>query len=137
MDIEERIGGNPFIKNTNRSMSEWVFIIAVGVIVGNAISFGFFKIYQQWEIRQFTAAFTAMAEVLTEEGREMQRESAAKRQQLAEQNRRREAKREQRRSAYQSAQRTCEFWRSQILKENNSKNRTYRDAACSRARSLM
>lgn len=109
-----------------RSGVWWVTVIALAVFIGNLMSFSAYQLYIQWELKRFTvslgSAFEKQAEV-----------SKAQMEQAARQNAEARKVREKQNAVNAQLRQTCEFWRQQVARENTAQNRTYRDAACSRA----
>ena len=126
-DPEDRpIYETPIYRET-RSGIWWVTVLMLGVLLGNVLSYGAYRVYIRWETEQAFKAFEAMNVQLRAQRAAESRERAA-------QAREQRIATEKRRAVDQQLWATCQFWREQVRQDNSSKNRTYRDAACAKVR---
>ena len=102
-----------------RSGIWWVTVIAIGILIGNILSFGTYELYQRWRLDQFMVTVNAMID-------RQAKHSEKLRQQMTKE-----------RGVNAQLQQTCKFWRQQVQQENTEKNRNYRDIACARANNLF
>lgn len=114
---------------------QWLIIIALGVFLGNAASFGLEKAVFYWELQQVT---TAATKVMEDTNRQMainrqlnEAKQAEQRKILVEQERQRQIENEKRSAGYRQAKDTCDFWNQHLATENTVQNKMYRDQACS------
>jgi len=133
--------------NKEKSGLLWVFIILVGVFLGNVLSYGMYEIYNYWKLKMIIeAASTALdaQQLKSSEQRKIQeRKNIIHQSELKEQKIAHQKKLEQQRIARQreknkqnsvksQLQKTCTFWNQQVQKDNTTINRNNRDLACAR-----
>ncbi|TVO75231.1 hypothetical protein [Sedimenticola selenatireducens] len=104
---------------SERSGLWWVIVIAIGVLTGNALSFGAQELYTQWQIKEFQVTVDAMID-------KQRAQASANNKALAKQ-----------RSVDAQLQQTCNFWNDQVRQEDTKLNRQYRDTACARMNGLF
>jgi len=114
-------------EDQERSGIWWATVIAIGVLFGNALSFGAYELYQRWQLQQFMVSLDAMLGRQHERSLEHQKELAAR-------NRERQRAAEHERSVRSQLHQTCMFWREQVRVDDSPKNRQYRDMACAKVR---
>ncbi|MCW8907531.1 MAG: hypothetical protein OQL28_09780 [Sedimenticola sp.] len=122
--------GNFNPKNTERSGVWWVTVIAIGVLVGNILSYGAHELYQRWQLAEFMVTVDAMLE-------KQHQRSVAQQKQISKDNLARQRAAERERSVNAQFQKTCIFWSQQVQQENTETNRNYRDIACARVNGLF
>ena len=110
----------PTIRGEPRSGIWWVTVLMLGVLLGNVLSYGAYRVYIKWETEQALQAMEAMNARLSAE-----RAALAREQRIAN---------EKRREIDQQLWHTCQFWREQVRRDDTSQHRTYRDAACAKVR---
>ncbi len=132
MEIEPNFDRLSDLKTNTKERSGlwWVIVVAIGVLVGNALSFGAQELYTRWQIKEFMVTVDAMLDKQYE--RSLEQKKLQMEQNVAQ---RKAIKRE--RSINSQLQKTCMFWREQVRKENTSQNRAYRDTACARVGGLF
>jgi hypothetical protein len=113
---------------------KWVIVIALGVFLGNAASFGLERAVLYWELKQVALAATASMEQMSRNMAETRKirdqQSAQQRKVMAAQEKQRQIKQQQKQAGYRQATETCDFWNQQLTTENNARNRMNRDQAC-------
>ncbi len=119
-----------------RSGTMWVFIIVVGVFLGNVLSYGAYEVYNYWKLRMLMeAASSALEEQKTKilENRKIQeRKNTIYQKQLQQQELARQQQLRKKSVINAQLRKTCTFWRQQVENDNTAVNRSNRDLACSR-----
>jgi hypothetical protein len=129
MDLEPdygRLASLAALQREERSAAWWIAVIIVGVLIGNVLSYGAYKLYIRWEMHQIALAAEEAMRVQTARIK-------AQSEQMAKENAARAKERQRQLAVNQQLRQTCEYWKEQLRQENTSQNRAYRDAACARA----
>lgn len=113
-----------------RSIVWWISVIAIGVLLGNVLSYAAYEVYQNWQLRKFMVTVDAMLD--KQHQRSMEHSKL-----IAQQNIERQRAVDKQRAVDAQLQQTCMFWRQQVRQENTEKNRSYRDVACARLNGLF
>ncbi len=108
----------------------WVTVIAIGVLIGNLLSFGSYKLYVSWELHRLAIS-------LRTEAAKQAEISKVNMERITKNNEALRKEREKQSAINATLLETCAFWRQQVVNENTLQNRAYRDAACSRASSSV
>ena len=108
--------------NPGISAIDWIIIIAIGVFVGNTLSLSVYEIYKNREHEENLAAQKS-AEIKSEALINAETRAAQK-------------KKEKQAIINKQLNKTCEFWKKQVKKENTKVNRQYRDSACAKIKDL-
>lgn len=101
--------------------------VAIGVFVGNLISFGVYQLYVEWEFRSALVVFERMIERQAESSRETMEK-------LARENQARVQEQQEAAAAIAQLRKTCEYWTKVVRTENTPVNREYKQMACARVR---
>jgi uncharacterized protein YaiL (DUF2058 family) len=124
---------------------KWLLIIALGVFLGNAASFGLERAVLYWELKQVALAATASMELISRnmtETRKIRDQQSAQQRKMMEEQRnikaaqekqrqiQRQNQQQQKQAGYRQAKETCDFWVKQLTTENTAFNRMNRDQAC-------
>lgn len=122
--------------NKKRSGIMWVFIIVIGVFLGNVLSYGTYEAYSYWKLKMvMEAANSALKEqrIKSAEKRKIQeRKNLIYQNQLQQQKIVRQLQLRKESAINSQLKKTCTFWRQQVNKENTAQNRSNRDLACAR-----
>lgn len=113
-----------------RSIVWWISVIAIGVLIGNILSYGAYEMYQRWQLHGFMESVDAMLD--KQHQRNMEQSKL-----IARQNIERQRLENKKRAVDAQLQKTCTFWRQQVQQENTATNRNYRDVACARVNGLF
>ena len=116
------------------SSLKWVLVIALGVFIGNVMSFGLERAVLYWELKQVAIAATTALEQTSRNmaaSRKAQEARAAEqRKVVAEKAKQQRIELQQKQAGYRQAKDTCDFWNQHLRTENTEKNKMYRDQAC-------
>lgn len=106
-----------------KSGLQWIVIIAIGVLTGNAMSFGASELYNKWQLERLIITTSNIMAKNSEASLKLQKE----------------LKREQRqnRQINNQLQNTCNFWKQQVINENTKTNKRYRDMACAKVNQIL
>lgn len=96
---------------SERSAISWVIIIAIGIVLGNTVTFMAYSFYSTGKVPRSLDDLTAV----------FSRESVQDPEQLAIQKR---------------LEGTCEYWEEQLERKDSEQNRAFRDMACARAKGI-
>ncbi len=140
MDEELREYQTHKIKESRPSLMQWLFIITLGVFLGNIASFGVEKAVLYMELKAVSLAMKESTikmnktierrEAKLASQRKVQEENAFEQKRtLALQNRQHQIKQEQKQAAFRQANETCNFWKQQVRTENTEQNRLYKEAS--------
>jgi len=123
-------------ENKKRSGVMWVFIIVIGVFLGNVLSYGTYEIYSFWKLKIIMdAANTALEEQqlkLSEQRKIQERKNIIHKNELKQQRIERQGEKKRKNEVRSQLQKTCTFWKQQVQKENTAIHRKNRDLACTR-----
>jgi len=112
---------------SRRSCSWWISVVAIGVFVGNVISFGVYQLYVEWEPRNALVVFERMIERQAESSRETMEK-------LARENQARVQRQQEAAATMAQLRKTCDYWTKVVRTENTPLNREYKRMACARVR---
>lgn len=122
--------------NKKRSGIMWVFIIVIGVFLGNVLSYGTYEVYNYWKLKMIMEAANSVLEeqkIKSAENHKIQeRKNIIYQNQLRQQKIARQQQLRKESAINSQLKKTCTFWRQQVNKENTAKNRSNRDLACAR-----
>lgn len=113
-----------------RSIVWWISVIAMGVLIGNMLSYGAYEMYQRWQLHEFMESVDAMLDK-----QHLRNEEQGKL--IARQSMERQRLETKQRAVDAQLQQTCMFWRQQVQQQNTESNRNYRDVACARVHGLF
>jgi len=128
---------------------KWVFIIIIGVFLGNVLSYVTYETYTIWrlkiametasaEMNEQTARSIKQSKLRTQQNlvrqQEIRRENAERQKQINKKNAERKRQIQANNSVNKQLQKTCDFWRQQVKRENTTSNRSNRDLACLRVK---
>lgn len=112
---------------SHRSWSWWTSVVAIGVFVGNLISFGVYQLYVEWELRKALVVVERMIERQAESSRETIEK-------LARENQARVQRQQEVAATMAQLRKTCDYWTKVVRTENTPLNREYKQMACARVR---
>lgn len=104
-----------------RSALSWVFIIALGVMLGNGFSVLTERLYTQYHLGHFPGSLQELGRLF---GQQVARTPAEQQRQLAEN------------KTQTQLNANCDYWEEQVDQKDNSQNRAFRDMACARAKGM-
>lgn len=129
---------------------KWIFIIVIGVFLGNVLSYATYETYTFWRLKIAMEAATAgmekqttlslkQSKLRTQQNlvrqQEIRRQNTERQKQINSQNAERKRQIYAQSSVNKQLQKTCDFWRQQVKRENTASNRSNQDLACLRVKS--
>ncbi len=120
-----------------RSGIMWVFIIVIGVFLGNVMSYVTYETYTFLRLKIAMEDATAKMEKQTalslKQSKLRTQQNYIRQQEIQKQNAERQRQINAQSSINKQLQKTCDFWHQQVNSENTASNRSNRDLACLRA----
>jgi len=104
-----------------RSALSWIFIIALGVLLGNGLSGLTQRLYSQYLMHQFPSSLEELGKLF---GQQVSMTPAEHKRQLAEN------------KTQSQLNANCDYWKEQVDQKDNGQNRAFRDMACARAKGM-
>lgn len=135
-----------------RSGIKWIFIIVIGVFLGNVLSYITYETYTFWrlkivmeaaatELKEQTSRTIKQSKIQTQKNfvrqQEIRKQNAERQKQINAKNAERKRQIYAQSSVNKQLQKTCDFWRQQVKRESTASNRSNRDLACLRANNSL